>query len=252
MKDFNRPHEAPVRAFLAGLVQDSKNHAKFLNMLAMLEHMGSRKIMVSQMNRPEGLDQDTLQHLAEEARHAYFFKRHAERINGGEMKGWNDENTCARVPALMYFGRMDAGITRKLKSSSSRWRAEGACTNEIQKSQQAKPADLVDPRRLSSAAPHRGDDSLRDPYGWVSLIIELRACWLYSIYNEVVEKAGVHLPLKGLLAEEDHHLAEMFEMCGEDHDLLRALSRYETGLFETLWGALERAFPCYVDSAKAA
>ncbi|MEZ5814485.1 MAG: hypothetical protein R3E13_07210 [Alphaproteobacteria bacterium] len=208
MKDFNRPHEAPVRSFLAGLVQDPQNHAKFLNMLSMLEHMGSRKIMVSQMNRPEGLDQDTLQHLAEEARHAYFFKRHAERINGAEMKGWSDENTCARVPALMYFGRMDAGISKQV--------SEGAA------------------------------------YGWVSLIIELRACWLYSIYNEVVEEAGVHLPLKGLLAEEDHHLAEMFEMCGENHDLLRALSHYETGLFETLWAALERAFPCYVDSAKAA
>ncbi len=208
MKDFNKPHEAGVRAFLQALVHDPRTHAKFLNMLSMLEHMGSRKIMVSQMKRPEEMDQDTLQHLAEEARHAYFFKRHAERVNGSAMKGWVDENTMTRVPALMYFGRMDAGISKQVGE--------------------------------------------RDAYGWVSLIIELRACWLYAIYNEVVEEAGVHLPLKGLLAEEDHHLAEMFEMCGENYDLLKELSRYETGLFVKLWSALEEAYSSHVDSAKAA
>ncbi|MEM7651094.1 MAG: hypothetical protein AAF204_03305 [Pseudomonadota bacterium] len=208
MLENNKPHEAPVRAFLSRLVQDPQNHAKFLNMLSMLEHMGSRKIMVSQMNRPEEMDQDTLQHLAEEARHAYFFKRHAERINGSAMKGWVDENTMARVPALMYFGRMDAGISKQV-----------------------------------------GD---RDAYGWVSLIIELRACWLYRIYNEVVEEAGVHLPLKGLIAEEDGHLEEMFEMCGENYAQLRDLSRYETELFVKLWDALEVSNPQNVSAAKAA
>lgn len=208
MIENNLPHEAPVRAFLGRLVEDPQSHAKFLNMLSMLEHMGSRKIMVSQMNRTQEMDQDTLQHLAEEARHAYFFKRHAERVNGGPMKGWVDENTMCRVPALMYFGRMDAGISKQV-----------------------------------------GDDKA---YGWVSLIIELRACWLYRIYNEVVEEAGVHLPLKGLIAEEDGHLEEMFEMCGDDAGRIKELSAYETTLFEKLWIALEETYPATVDTAKAA
>ncbi len=195
MRDNNAGYEAPVRTFLTALVREPKRHALFLNMLSMLEHMGSRKIMVSQMNRGDVLDQDTLQHLAEEARHAYFFKRHAERINGAAMKGWIDGNTTARVPALMYFGRMDAGISKTVGNEAA--------------------------------------------YGWVSLIIELRACWLYGIYNQVVEAEGVHLPLKGLLAEEDHHLAEMFAMCGENHDLLKELSAYETTLFVKLWDAIE-------------
>ena len=151
--------------------------------------------MISQMNKPEEMSQDTLQHLAEEARHSYFFKRHAERVAGRELKGWVDENTVCRVPALMYFGRMDAGITK-------------------------------------AVAPD-------EPYPWVSLIIELRACWLYRIYNEVIEAAGVHLPLKSLIAEEDHHLAEMYEACGGDHDRLRRLSAYETELFVKLWLQIE-------------
>ncbi len=208
MLDKNKPHEAPVRAFLTAIVQNKKSHAKFLNMLSMLEHMGSRKIMVSQMNKGETLSQDTLQHLAEEARHAYFFKRHAERINGEAMQGWTQSNTTARVPALMYFGRMDAGISKRV-----------------------------------------GDDAA---YGWVSLIIELRACWLYRIYDEVVEAENIHLPLKGLIAEEDGHLEEMFGICGQNYDVLKELSAYETELFAKLWSALESEYPKDRDNRQAA
>lgn len=206
MKESNRRHEAPVRAFLTRLVGEPAAHARFLNMLSMLEHMGSRKIMLSQMDRV--LTEDALKHLAEEARHAYFFKRQAERVAGCVLDGWDDANTMARVPALMYFGRMDAGISRDVGDTAA--------------------------------------------YGWVSLIIELRACWLYAIYQEVLEISPVRLSLKSLLAEEDMHLAEMFSMCGGDHERLEALSAYETGLFGKLWGALEDSFPRLADNARAA
>jgi hypothetical protein len=189
----NKRHEAPVRAFLQNLVQNKEEHAKFMNMLSMLEHMGSRKIMVSQMNRT--LTEDSLKHLAEEARHAYFFKRQAERMAGKPLDGYTEENTMARVPALMYFGRLDAGIS-------------------------AKVADKADKDNQA--------------YPWVSLIIELRACWLYHLYHEVLQEAKVTISLKSLLAEEDLHLAEMFEMVGENTQLLRFLSAYETELFGRL------------------
>jgi hypothetical protein len=39
------------------------------------------------------------------------------------------------------------------------------------------------------------------------------------------------------------HLAEMFGMCGYNHDKLRALSAYETGLFGKLWNKLCIASP---------
>ncbi len=193
MKDNNARFESRVRSFLEHIVEDKPRHALFLNMLAMLEHLGSRKIMLSQMDRV--MTQDTLQHLAEEARHAYFFKRNAERVAGKALDGWSDENTMSRLPAAMYFGRLDAGITRVVGEEAA--------------------------------------------YGWVSLIIELRACWLYAIYQEVLEQSSDHMSLKSLLAEEDHHLAEMFDMCGEDYDTLKSLSAHETELFEKLWGRLE-------------
>ena len=201
MKDKNRPHEGPFREFLTGLVRDNAEHARFMNMLSMLEHMGSRKIMVSQMNRHETMDLDTLQHLSEEARHAFFFKRQAQRIGGQELIGWTDENTMHRVPAAMYFGRLDAGISKRVVGG-----------------------DPSDPDNQA--------------YPWVSLIIELRACWIYHIYHEVLEVSDVKLSLKSLLAEEDKHLAEMFEMVGENTALLQELCQYETDLFTKFWNKI--------------
>ncbi len=193
----NRQHEAPVRDFLTDIVQRPADHARFMNMLSMLEHMGSRKIMVSQMDKT--LTEDVLKHLAEEARHAYFFKRQAERVAGKALNGYTEDNTMERVPALMYFGRLDAGISVQV-------------TDE-------------------------------EAYPWVSLIIELRACWLYEIYNDVLSKSGLKLSLKSLLAEEDMHLAEMFGMCGQDTEKLKRLSAYETELFGRLWNKLCIASP---------
>ncbi len=197
----NKRHEAPVREFLTEIVERPEEHAKFMNMLSMLEHMGSRKIMVSQMNRQETLTEDTLKHLAEEARHAYFFKRQAERMAGRALDGYREENTMCRVPALMYFGRLDAGIAQKVTGGA--------------------------------------DDTENQVYPWVSMIIELRACWLYHIYHEVLEASSVKLSLKSLLAEEDQHLAEMYEMVGGNTDLLKSLSAYETELFGKLWNSLQ-------------
>lgn len=193
----NKWHEFPVREFLTALVQNPKDHARFMNMLSMLEHMGSRKIMVSQMDDPANMTEEMLSHLAEEARHAYFFKRQARRIAGGQIdvEGFFEGNTMCRVPALMYFGRLDAGISKSVPEKQA--------------------------------------------YPWVSLIIELRACWLYGIYQEVLDQSDLKLSLKPLLAEEDKHLAEMFEMCGDNHDTLRRLSAYETELFGKMWAALE-------------
>lgn len=195
MLENNAQHKPRVRAYLDGIIADREEHAKFMNMLSMLEHMGSRKIMVSQMHKGDTLTEDTLKHLAEEARHAYFFKRQAERAAQRSLDGWVEENTTARVPALMYFGRMDAGISKIV-----------------------------------------GNDAA---YGWVSLIIELRACWLYSIYQEALEASDYQLSLKSLIAEEDGHLEEMFEMCGDNHERLRELSAFETQLFEKLWVQIE-------------
>ncbi len=105
VEDESRDLKAPVRKWLAALCAEPETHARFLNTLSLLEHIGSRKIMATQ-HEPR---QDTLKHLAEEARHAFFFKRAAEKIAGRPV-----EATLAETSARQYLGRLDAHIAQDL------------------------------------------------------------------------------------------------------------------------------------------
>ncbi len=101
----------PVRHHMAALCSRPEEHARFLNTLSLLEHIGSRKILTSQSRGP--LDCETLKHLAEEARHAFFFKRTAERVAGRPLD-YSDDDAVMPASARMYFGRLDAGVNRML------------------------------------------------------------------------------------------------------------------------------------------
>jgi hypothetical protein len=106
-----------TEAILSGIVRDRPHHARFLNTLAMLEHMGSAKIMATQQG--PGIDQPTLKHLAEESRHAFFFKRQAEREAGRALSGGAEELLAAPA-ARRYFQRLEAEIMRSLPASAGR------------------------------------------------------------------------------------------------------------------------------------
>ncbi len=99
----------PTEAMLAGFVADRGLHARFMNTLAMLEHMGSHKIMATQAG-PD-IDLPTLKHLAEETRHAFFFKRHANREAGREMHNIAAD-LLAPLAARRYFQRLEAEMVR--------------------------------------------------------------------------------------------------------------------------------------------
>lgn len=101
----------PVRDRLEAICTDAALHARFLNMLSLLEHIGSRKIMASQSPNDPG--RDTLKHLAEETRHAFFFKRVAEKTAGRKLD-YELSNMIAGANAHMYMGRLDAHITDAL------------------------------------------------------------------------------------------------------------------------------------------
>ena len=105
----NAPLEAPTQAMLAGFIADRPQHARFMNTLSMLEHIGSHKIMATQHG--PAIDQPTLKHLAEETRHAFFFKRHANREAGRELS--NDAaDLIAPLAARRYFQRLEAEMVR--------------------------------------------------------------------------------------------------------------------------------------------
>jgi len=116
LEDDSRDLAPRVRARLTSFWADPGPHARFLNMLSLLEHIGSRKIMASQEKAE--WDHDILKHLAEETRHAFFFKRAAERMARRALD-YSAANTMAGASARAYMGRLDAEIARHLGPSAA-------------------------------------------------------------------------------------------------------------------------------------
>lgn len=187
-----------MRAFLAKLCAAPALHARFLNTLSLLEHIGSRKIMLSQARRAPG--SDTLRHLAEETRHAFFFKRAAESTAQTALS-YDDSDLLAGAHARLYMGRLDGRIGQEAQGEAA--------------------------------------------YYYMSLLVELRAIWFYRIYQSVLAEAGQSLSLKGLLAEETRHLAEMnthLTALGENpEDRMPAFLAFEQRCFANLLAGLEQA-----------
>lgn len=106
---------AAVKQRLGWFCAHPAAHARFLNTLSLMEHVGSRKIMASQSE--PGLSGDTLRHLAEETRHAYFFKRAAEKLAHRSL-GYDNGETIAGAAARGYMERLDAEILHELGGKS--------------------------------------------------------------------------------------------------------------------------------------
>ena len=106
---------AAVKQRLGWFCAHPSAHARFLNTLSLMEHIGSRKIMASQSER--GLSGDTLRHLSEETRHAYFFKRAAEKLAHRPL-AYGASETIAGAAARFYLERLDAEILHELDGGS--------------------------------------------------------------------------------------------------------------------------------------
>jgi hypothetical protein len=106
---------AGTEAMLRGFIADRPSHARFMNTLSLLEHMGSHKIMATQHGL--GIDQPTLKHLAEETRHAFFFKRHANREAGRTLE-YMPADMIAPAAARRYFQRLEAEMVRAFPAST--------------------------------------------------------------------------------------------------------------------------------------
>jgi len=91
-------------------------HGLFLNTLSMMEHIGSRKIMVTQARTD--MDQPTLKHLADETRHAFFMKRQAENASARPMT-YGTDDVLAHAAARMYFQRLELTMRNALPRSAT-------------------------------------------------------------------------------------------------------------------------------------
>jgi hypothetical protein len=82
-----------------------------INTLSLLEHMGSHKIMATQHSA--AIDQATLKHVAEEAHHAFFMKRQAEKTAERALE-YVAADLLAPASARMYFQRLEGATVKAL------------------------------------------------------------------------------------------------------------------------------------------
>jgi hypothetical protein len=100
-----------TRALLDAIIAEPQRHARMINTLSLLEHMGSHKIMATQHSA--AIDQPTLKHVAEEAQHAYFMKRQAEKTAERTLQ-YVAADLLAPASARMYFQRLEGATVRAL------------------------------------------------------------------------------------------------------------------------------------------
>jgi hypothetical protein len=100
-----------AHSLLDSIIAVPARHARMINTLSLLEHMGSHKIMATQHSF--GIDQATLKHVAEEAHHAYFMKRQAEKTAQRPLQYVADD-LLAPAAARMYFQRLESATVRAL------------------------------------------------------------------------------------------------------------------------------------------
>jgi len=199
----NQPYSERLGKCLDVITAENQLHARFLNTLSMMEHMGSRRIMITQSNNDLG--QDTLKHMAEEARHAFFFKRQADKFSGHSMD-YTADDTIAPAFARMYFKRLESYIAQDL-------------------------AEVENPYLVT--------------YLYMSMIIEFRAVWSFGVYQKSLDASDIKLSLKSLLAEEQGHLEDMETTLAETGiGTSERINKYlakEQELFVKLLTALEGA-----------
>ena len=217
--------DVDIVPILARLTGDAARHARFLNTLSLLEYIGVRKILKSQP--AEGLSAEMLEHILEEARHAYVLKRLALRVGGEAVATYAAPALLCGEEARRYIQTLDRSAEIDLKES--RDSASGAAATGG-----AVPAGGVSPASGSASV----------NYLYTTLLIEERAGAVYPLYEPLLARVGLGGVLAGIIREEEGHLsAVMRRVMDEDPGhapRLERLRRAERRAYAAFVAALDR------------
>ena len=217
--------DVDIVPILARLTGDAGRHARFLNTLSLLEYIGVRKILKSQP--AEGLSAEMLEHILEEARHAYVLKRLALRVGGESVATYAAPALLCGEEARRYIQTLDRSAEIDLKES--RDSASGAAATGG-----AVPAGGVSPASGSASV----------NYLYTTLLIEERAGAVYPLYEPLLARVGLGGVLAGIIREEEGHLsAVMRRVMDEDPGhapRLERLRRAERRAYAAFVAALDR------------
>lgn len=161
-----------LEALLDRIVPVPELHAKLLNTLSYMEHIGATKIARTQSGPQASLM--VLKHAAEEARHAFYLKKLSDKLISGFCPDYSHAHLLAPLASRQYLYRLDASISRLLKSKGL------------------------------------GGKALHDlAYLLVTYAIEVRADEIYPIYQRYLRDYPVRLSVQSIINEEVGHLEEM-------------------------------------------
>lgn len=165
----------PLRGMLEQLIAHPLQHARFVNTLAHMEFVGVRKML--RARHTSQIDEDGLHHLLEEASHAWRLKRAASKLAGIErdqVRTFAPTDCLAGGAGDRYLQQVDAACEQVLRDLPIQSRSEAN-------------------------------------YALSSLIIEIRADAFYPLYEECLRAANAAFSVRGILRDEERHLAEMIE-----------------------------------------
>lgn len=192
--------EADLRGALDRIVPDRALHARWLNTLSYMEHIGATKIAKTQSG-PRATFMG-LKHAAEEARHGFFLKKLALRLQPHGLPDYSSEYLLAPIPSAQYLHRLDLAASRLALGAGLRG------------------------RKMNALA-----------YLLVTYAIEVRADELYPIYQSYLENyKPAKLSVQGIINEEEGHLAEMELMLAKYPPEQQALKDELVALEQQLYG----------------
>ncbi|MEC4117514.1 hypothetical protein VSP20_11075 [Myroides phaeus] len=164
-----------MQNILNQIVKEPVLHGKWLNTLSYLENVGARKISACEDSNSVNLIQ--LKHAAEEHRHAFYLKKQISKAVADGFTTYADEWLLAPSQTRRYLNLLDLHTSRYLR-------------NELQ----------LAGRNLIDIA-----------YLYVTYAIEVRADYLYPVYQEVLTNHKSKVMVKSIIVEEEGHLEEMIE-----------------------------------------
>lgn len=164
-------HCPQLAQLLPEIIRNDRQHARWLNTLSMMESVGARKI--AGYIDPIHVDELTLQHAFEEARHAHYLKRQISKI-GQKLSDYCRETLLAPRASYHYLHKLDWICSRYLKQKG------------------------LSGRELKNHC-----------YLYVTYLIEVRAMKLYHTYQAALTSAHSPVHVRSIIKEEEGHLNNM-------------------------------------------
>ncbi|RLA61473.1 MAG: hypothetical protein DRQ88_07940 [Epsilonproteobacteria bacterium] len=193
-----------LKDLLNTVVENPNLHHRWLYTISYLENSGAKKIMRYQPH--SDLSLEILKHTAEEARHAYFFRKQIEKINfDPDLK----VKLFGGFKAKNFLHLLDVKIMKALKKEM----------------------------KLNT------EDLYYFSYLLTTYAIELRADSLFGLYEKTLKEKKIPITLLSVIKEEENHLRDIEIQIDRHSRLLpfkKVACKFEEDLFNTFISQVEK------------